>query len=134
MKTRRSKGNESIQEDVATLEVDLPPEMDVDQLERLLPDVQVKQPNQHNILAVYNTLLEQSGTISTLNLELEELRSESIRKEVELDQTLQDQDVRFKDLEQSLNSKVAEIDGLREQIKQLCLSTFPFSVTILHAL
>jgi hypothetical protein len=102
------------------LEVDIPRELDVSPLEELFPDIALKQPTSQTILMVYRSLLDHVQTIGSLNVRLEESRSENVRKEVELDQTLQEQDVRLKELEQSLSSRVAEVEHLKEENRQLC--------------
>jgi DNA-binding Xre family transcriptional regulator len=42
-----------------------------------------------------------------------------MRKDVELDQALQEHDVRFKELEQSLTMKSSELDALKDENKKL---------------
>lgn len=122
MKTRRSKGSEAGQDDLQTLDIDLPQNMDIEQLEQLVPGVQLKHPNNQTIVLVYEALLDRYRSVNALNMQIEEMRSESVRKEVELDQTLQDQDVRVKDLEQALSSKASEVENLRLQNRDLCPS------------
>jgi TolA-binding protein len=120
MKTRRSKGNETVHDEVQTIEVELPSDFDVDQLAEMFPNVQLRQPNSQTIAMVYKSLLEQSHSIHTLNLQIEEMRSENMRKEIELDQTLQEHDVRFKELEQNLSLKSSEVDSMKRQNEELC--------------
>ena len=120
MKTRRSKGNEPQQDETHALEIDIPAELDVSPLEELFPDATLKQPTTQTVLMIYRSLLDHIHSISSLNARLEETRAESVRKEVELDQTLQEQDMRFKELEQNLSSRQAEVEYLKSENKQLC--------------
>jgi nucleoprotein TPR len=120
MKTRRAKVNEPEVDEAQSLEVDLPDDMDFARLEELLPDNPLKQPTAQSTLVVYNYLLEQSREVQALNIQLEEMRSDSMRKEVELEQTMQEHELRFKELEESLSLKSNEAGTLKDQNKQLC--------------
>ena len=71
MKTRRSKGDETDQDDGRFIELELPQDLDVEQLAQLFPYAQLHQPTPHFILTLYKSLLEQSFSIQTLNTKVD---------------------------------------------------------------
>jgi nucleoprotein TPR len=92
--------------------VTIPDDLDFDYLSRVLPDVSFETPSPDTILSLYRLVVTQAGSLETANLELEESRAENERKDVELDQALQDR-------ESSASSLEIQVKGLQEEVVKL---------------
>lgn len=121
MKTRRSRGSEAAEAGGSTmeLELELPSDIDVDQLEELLPDVSPSKLTPDAAVQLYKFILDQARAINDLGVQLEQSQSESLKKEIELDQTLQDHDMRFKELDDALSSRSAEVERLNKEYEAI---------------
>lgn len=92
--------------------VSIPDDIDQDALSNLLPDTTLATPSQDLIISLYRLLLSQAADVDATQRDLDEARGESERKDVELDQALQDKESVSKDLE-------ATIEALHEELKQV---------------
>ena len=92
--------------------VSIPDDLDFDYLSTLLPDVSFETPSPDTILSLYRLVVTQAGSLETANLQLEETRAENERKDVELDQALQDR-------ESSVSSLEVQVKGLQEELIKL---------------
>ena len=89
--------------------VSIPDDIDSDYLSTLLPGVSFDVPSPDTILALYRLVVTQSLNLETALHDLEESRAENERKDVELDQALQDR-------ESSVSSLEAQVKGLQEEL------------------
>jgi nucleoprotein TPR len=89
--------------------VTIPDDLDFDYLSRLLPDVSFETPSPDTILSLYRLVVTQAGSLETALHDLEESRAENERKDVELDQALQDR-------ESSVSSLEVQVKGLQEEL------------------
>jgi nucleoprotein TPR len=92
--------------------VTIPDDLDFDYLSRVLPDVSFETPSPDTVLSLYRLVVTQADSLETANLELEESRAENERKDVELDQALQDR-------ESSASSMEAQVKGLQEELTKV---------------
>ena len=92
--------------------VTIPDDLDFDYLSTILPDVSFETPSPDSILSLYRLVVTQAGSLETANLQLEESRAENERKDVELDQALQDR-------ESSVSSLEVQVKGLQEELTKV---------------
>ncbi|KAG9315951.1 hypothetical protein JVU11DRAFT_3605 [Chiua virens] len=102
--------------------VPIPSDLDIDTLSHILPDASFSKPDPETVLAVYRLLLAQVADQDDTRRDLEELRAEVERKEIELDQTVQDGESRIKDLENALDSLQKDVTTVKEERDQLVAS------------
>ena len=99
--------------------VPIPSDLDIDTLSHILPDVSFSKPDPETVLAVYRLLLAQVADQDDTRRDLEELRAEADRKDIELDQAIQDGETKTKDLEDSLDTLQKEVAVIKEERDQL---------------
>lgn len=128
MKTRRKSKAEAVAvesdqeegaDDSTSLAIELPEDIDVDSLQDILPDISISSPSSESIVAVYRLLLAQVQDGDALQRELEEARAEAERKDVELDQALQDKESQAKEHEASLEVMQKDTKDLKQEKEQL---------------
>jgi hypothetical protein len=98
--------------------IPLADDINLDYLSRALPDVPFEVPSLDAILSLYQLVVSQTVNLSLedAHCDLEELHADNERKDIELDQSLQD----CKSLVPSLE---AQVKGLQEElvkVKQEC--------------
>lgn len=103
----------------ASFIVPIPPDLDVDMLSHILPDFSFAKPDPETVLAVYRLLLAQVADQDDTRRDLEELKSAVERKEVELDQAIQDGETKTKDLEDALQTLQKEVGTIKVERDQL---------------
>jgi nucleoprotein TPR len=89
--------------------VSIPDDFDLDYLSKFLPDVSFETPSPDAVLSLYRLVLSQAVDSEEALRELEELRAENERKDIELDQALQDR-------ESSVSSLETQFKGLQEEL------------------
>ena len=94
----------------AAFTISLPPDIDLDALSALIPGEPLEIPNEDTVLHLYRTLLAHVTQLDATTHEVEELRAEAEKKEVELDQAYQDRENDKKELENLT-------DNLRKELK-----------------
>jgi len=97
----------------------LPDELPLESLSALLPETSLEAPSPESILYIYKLLLAQANDLSGVSAELEELRSQLMRKDVELDQALQDKESAVAELEQSVEATRNELKSVVVQRDEL---------------
>lgn len=93
-----------------TFFLSLPPDIDIDALNALIPGESLETPSEDAVLRLYRTLLAHATRVDATTREVEALRAEAEKKEVELDQAYQDRENDKKELENFT-------DNLREELK-----------------
>ena len=86
----------------------VPDDIDLDYLSRLLPDFSFETPSADSILSLYRFVVSQAVDFDGSLRDLEESRSEVEKKEVELDQALQDRDSSVSFFETQIKSSLQE--------------------------
>jgi nucleoprotein TPR len=115
--------------------IELPPDIDLDSLQNILPDTSLTSPSPESIVSLYRLLLAQVEEADAIQRVLEEARAEAEKKDVELDQALQDRESQTKDLETSLDTLQSELKEVKQERDQLgtCFNYFFYFVwLILH--
>ncbi len=118
MKTRRSKGSEqdNTQDEPHSLQLNLPDDIDGDQILQLIPGISLLSPSPEDVIAVYKFLIEQTREVDSLNAQVEESNAASVRKDIELDQALQERDVQIRELESSAQLNATQVEKLRDEL------------------
>ncbi|EPQ51089.1 hypothetical protein GLOTRDRAFT_66309 [Gloeophyllum trabeum ATCC 11539] len=99
--------------------LNLPEDIDLDALSSLLPDTPLTNPDPDTVISLYRFLLAHVAEADAVQREVEELRAESERKDVELDQALQDRDTATKELEATLEATQKELQQVKEENSRL---------------
>ncbi|KAH9977476.1 hypothetical protein BJV74DRAFT_946992 [Russula compacta] len=89
--------------------VPIPDDLDLEYLSRLLPDISFEVPSPDAVLLLYRLVVSQAVDLDGAHRDLEESRAENERKDVELDQALQDR-------ESSVYSLEAQAKALQEEL------------------
>ncbi len=95
--------------------VNIPEDVDFDALSALLPDVNLSNPAPETIVSLYRLLLGQVADTDAAQRELEDARAEIQRKDVELDQALQDRETATSELESTLEAVQKELAQVKEE-------------------
>ena len=95
--------------------VNIPEDVDFDALSALLPDVNLSSPAPETILSLYRLILGQASDTEAAQRELEDARAEIQRKDVELDQALQDRETATSELESTLETVQKELAQVKEE-------------------
>jgi nucleoprotein TPR len=109
--------------------VSIPDDLDFDYLSRLLPDFSLETPSPDTVLSLYRLVVTQAVSLENALHDLEESRAENERKDVELDQALQDR-------ESSVSSLEAQVKGFQEEltkVKQDRNALGEFGLTLRHS-
>ena len=107
--------------------IEIPDDLDIESLQNILPDTSLTSPTPESILQLYRVLLAQVVEADSAQRALEEARAEGERKEVELDQALQDKESLSKDFDASLESLQSELKEVKHERDQLSTGpTFNF--------
>lgn len=107
----------------ATFTVALPDDLDVESLSNFLPDVPLSNPTPESIVLLYRHLLAQASEVDATQRDLDDARAEVERKDVELDQALQDRESIGRELETSL-------EGAQNEVKQILLERDQLGVLV----
>lgn len=103
----------------ASQSIAVPDDIDTDFLSSLLPDVSLESPSPDAIVSVYRLVLTQATDYDATKREVEELQAEVERRDVELDQALQDKETATKELESSLETTQNELRQVRQEKDEL---------------
>lgn len=99
--------------------LEIPADIDLETLQDLLPDISLTSPSPECIVSLYRLLLAQVEQVENVYRELEEIRAEGERKDVELDQALQDRESHTRELESSLDALQIELKEVKQERDQL---------------
>ena len=125
MKTRRKSkaaAAAAASQDTATREnspavfaVDIPDDINLEALTAKLPDVNLANPSPETIAAVYRFFVEQVEQTEFVQRELEETRADIERKDVELDQAIQDRETATSGMETVLDRVQKELSQVKQE-------------------
>ncbi|KAI6139407.1 hypothetical protein BKA82DRAFT_25515 [Pisolithus tinctorius] len=101
------------------LSIPIPVDVDVEALSNLIPEVSFTNPTPDTIVSIYRLLLAQVAETDATHRDVEELRAEVERKDIELDQAVQDGESKSKDLESSLESAQTQLNALKTERDEL---------------
>lgn len=99
--------------------VSIPDDVDLESLSDFLPETNLTSPSPESIIALYRLLLAQALEGRSITQELDEARAEVEKKEVELDQALQDRESMTKDLEAALEGVQIQFNQMKDERDKL---------------
>lgn len=99
--------------------ISLPSDIDVDALSTLIPGEPLDAPTEDTILHLYRTLLAHVAQVNVTTREVEELRAEAEKKEVELDQAYQDRENDKQEVETLVNDLQKELKHIKAERNEL---------------
>ena len=117
MTTTRRKSKAAEQEAIEAqhpLALTLPDDVDEEVLSNLLPETNLTSISAEDVAALYRLLVTQAVTLDVTERERDDARAELERKDIELDQTLQDKEGLAKELEASVEASNEEINKVKE--------------------
>lgn len=97
----------------------LPDDVRFTALATIIPNVSFESPSPETILTCYKLLIAQNEQIEANQRDLEELRAEGEKRDVELDQALQDRETAVRDLETSVESAQSELMQAKKEKDEL---------------
>ena len=103
----------------AALTVAIPADVDVNSLSNIVPDASLTSVSPETVVLIYKVLLAQSLQNDAAQRELDEARAEAEKKDVELDQALQDREGLSKELETSLETVQVELNRIKQERDEL---------------
>jgi nucleoprotein TPR len=106
--------------------VPIPDDLDLEYLSRLLPDVSFDTPSPDSVLSLYRLVLSQAVDLDGAVRDLEESRAENERKDVELDQALQDRESSASSLEVQVKALQEELEKVKQERNTLGESEVTF--------
>lgn len=95
--------------------IQVPNDLDLEYLSRLLPDFSFETPSPDAVLSLYRFVVSQAVDLDSALRDLEESRAEVERKDVELDQALQDRESSVSSLETQVKSLQEELAKVKEE-------------------
>ena len=93
----------------------LPGDMDFSTLSTLLPGIDLQSPTNDAVLTIYRLVLDQHTQLETKDHELENVRADLEKKEIEADQLLQDHESNEKELESNLEKLQNELKQTKQE-------------------
>ncbi|KAI6151410.1 hypothetical protein EDD17DRAFT_1636802 [Pisolithus thermaeus] len=114
-----TQGTEDISTLAGRLSIPIPVDVDIEALSNLIPQVSFTNPTPETIVSVYRLLLAQVAETDATQRDIEELRAEVERKDIELDQAVQDGETKSKDLETSLEAAQSKLSALTNERDEL---------------
>ncbi|KAF8582854.1 hypothetical protein K439DRAFT_123735 [Ramaria rubella] len=105
-----------------SIHLDLPHDIPLESLSTLIPDTSLDAPSAETILHIYKLLLAQAADLASATSDLEDARAQIVRKDVELDQALQDKESAVAELEQSVEAVRNELQTAAQQRDELNVS------------
>ena len=118
MLTRR-KSKVAEPDSTVSIQVALSDDVDEDALTNLLPEINLASVSSDDILSIYRLLLSQLTSLDSAQRERDEARADTERKDIELDQALQDKESLSNDLEASVESVHKELHQVKQERDQL---------------
>lgn len=95
--------------------VPIPDDIDIEYLSRLLPDFSFETPSPDAILSLYRFVVSQAVDYDGALRDLEESRAEVEKKDIELDQALQDRESSVSSFETQVKSLQEELAKMKEE-------------------
>lgn len=119
VETRRKSRIAHASEADSDAHIVIPDDIDHEELAALLPDVDLHSPSPEAIVTFYKLLLAQAADLDASQRQLDEAHGETEKKEVELDQALQDRESATKELEGSVESLQEELNLVKRERDEL---------------
>ena len=113
------------------LTVTLPSDIDEETLSDLLPETNLSSISPEDVIALYKLIVVQAVNLDTSERERDEARADLVRKDIELDQVLQDKESSVKEMEASAEDAHEELARVKQERDQLGFSIIRLSKLIL---
>ena len=127
-KTRRQSKAADADAPEGHFNITLPEDLDEDQLSEILPDINLSSISPEDVVTLYRTLLTHAVNLDAVERERDEVRAELEKKDIELDQALQDKESLSKDLESSVETVHEELAQVKRERDQLGFCSHPISL------
>lgn len=116
--------------------VPLPDDLDVEYLNSTLPDVDLSRPSAEDVLALYQLVLGQAEEFDATQRQLEEAHALIEKKDVELDQVLQDREAIVGEAHRELEKVHDELKQIKQERDELgeSFSSYTPVFTLFHGL
>lgn len=122
--------------DSVLFEVTLPDDIDEDALSKLIPEINLASLSSDDVLSIYRLLLSQLISLDSAQRERDEARADTERKDIELDQALQDKEHLSNDFEASvelIHKELQQVKQVRDQLGS-CNASFPrISIILIYS-
>ena len=102
----------------------LPSDIDIDALNALIPGESLETPSEDAVIRLYRTLLAHATQVDATTREVEALRAEAEKKEVELDQAYQDRENDKKELENRTDNLRKELEAVKAGRDELGMCSY----------
>ncbi|KAG5646523.1 hypothetical protein DXG03_003290 [Asterophora parasitica] len=102
--------------------LNVPEDVDLELLSELIPDTNLHSPSPENIVTLYRLIVTQAWEGRSVVEELDGARAEAQKKDVELDQALQDKESSSRDFESSLEGLQNELGQVKRERDELAVS------------
>ncbi|GJJ13307.1 hypothetical protein Clacol_007559 [Clathrus columnatus] len=107
---------------ISLLNIQLPDDISLDSLSSLVPEVSFDAPTSEGLIRVYRIILAQASDLANATSDLEEARAQLLRKDIELDQAVQDKETAVSELEQSTEVARNELATVIQQRDEVVAS------------
>jgi nucleoprotein TPR len=98
-----------------SLALTLPDDVDEEVLSNLLPETNLTSISPEDVVALYRLVVTQSLSLDVAERERDDVRADLERKDVELDQALQDKECVSKELEANAESLNEELNKFKQE-------------------
>lgn len=125
MTTTRRKSKAAAEQDAEPAEpprpltVTLPADIDEVTLSNLLPETNLTSISSEDVVGLFRLVVTQAINFNNSERERDEARAELERKDIELDQVLQDKEGVSKELEASVEAAIEELNSVKQERNQL---------------
>lgn len=116
----------------AALIISLPSDIDIDTLSSIIPGEPLETPTEDTVLHLYRTLLALAAQVEAATRQVEDLRAEAGKNEVELDQAYQDRENDKKELETFVDNLQKELKSVKTERDELGMYSWAWSLSSLH--
>ena len=113
--TRRRSKAAAEQETEGPLTVILPSDIDEEMLSDLLPKANLFSISSEDVVALYRLIVTQAVNLDTSERERDDARADFERKDIELDQVLQDKESSLKEMETSVEAAHEELSRVKQE-------------------
>lgn len=127
-----TQGTEDISMSAHPLTIPIPIDIDIDALANIIPEVSFTNPTPDTIVAVYRLLLAQVAENDATQRDLEDARAAVDRKDIELDQAVQDGETKSQDFESTLESVQRELNAIKTDRDQIRRGLIMFRMIRVH--
>ncbi len=116
---RKSKAAAEAGDGDHPLTISIPEDIDEDVLADIIPDANLTSITSDDVVTLYRALIAQVANVDSMARNRDEIRAELERKDIELDQALQDKETSSKDLEDSAESVHEELIHVKRERDEL---------------